>query len=44
MVEIEVEMEVEIKVEIRVEIRVEIKVEDVLTYFPSCNFLFLSFF
>ena len=23
---------------------VEIKVEDVPTYFPSCNFVFLSFF
>ena len=23
---------------------VEIKVEDIPTYFPSCNFLFLSFF
>ena len=23
---------------------VEIKIEDVPTYFPSCNFLFLSFF
>ena len=25
-------------------VEVEIKVEDVPTYFPSCNFLFLSFF
>ena len=25
-------------------VEVEIKVEDVRTYFPSCNFLFLSFF
>ena len=25
-------------------VEVEIKVEDILTYFPSCNFLFLSFF
>ena len=25
-------------------VEVEIKVEDVTTYFPSCNFLFLSFF
>ena len=24
-------------------VEVEIKVEDVPTYFPSCNFLFLSF-
>ena len=25
-------------------VEVEINVEDVPTYFPSCNFLFLSFF
>ena len=25
-------------------VEVAIKVEDVPTYFPSCNFLFLSFF
>ena len=25
-------------------VEVEIKVEDILTYFPSYNFLFLSFF
>ena len=25
-------------------VEVEIKIEDVPTYFPSCNFLFLSFF
>ena len=25
-------------------VEVEIKVEDLPTYFPSCNFLFLSFF
>ena len=25
-------------------VEVEIKVEGVPTYFPSCNFLFLSFF
>ena len=25
-------------------VEVEIKVEDVATYFPSCNFSFLSFF
>ena len=25
-------------------VEVEIKVEDVPTYFPSCKFLFLSFF
>ena len=25
-------------------VEVEIKVEDVPTYFPSCNFFFLSFF
>ena len=25
-------------------VEVENKVEDVPTYFPSCNFLFLSFF
>ena len=25
-------------------VEVEIKVEDVPAYFPSCNFLFLSFF
>ena len=25
-------------------VEVEIKVEDIPTYFPSCNFLFLSFF
>ena len=25
-------------------VEVEIKVEDVPTYFPSCNFLFISFF
>ena len=25
-------------------VEVEIRVEDVPTYFPSCNFLFLSFF
>ena len=25
-------------------VKVEIKVEDVPTYFPSCNFLFLSSF
>ena len=25
-------------------VEVEIKVEDVPTYFPSCNFLFLPFF
>ena len=25
-------------------VEVEIMVEDVPTYFPSCNFLFLSFF
>ena len=25
-------------------VEVEIKVEDVPPYFPSCNFLFLSFF
>ena len=28
----------------RDDVEVEIKVEDVPTYFPSCNFLFLSFF
>ena len=25
-------------------VEVEIRVEDVPTYFPTCNFLFLSFF
>ena len=25
-------------------VEVEIEVEDIPTYFPSCNFLFLSFF
>ena len=25
-------------------VEVEIKVEDIPTYFPSCDFLFLSFF
>ena len=25
-------------------VEVDIRVEDVPTYFPSCNFLFLSFF
>ena len=25
-------------------VEVEINVEDIPTYFPSCNFLFLSFF
>ena len=30
--------------EVEMIVEVEIKVEDIPTYFPSCNFLFLSFF